>query len=1062
MQLKQFYESVLPATGRYVLFQNKHNTFYESLDDLVAATQKRIKTQGLYFGTATYGDLKGQDPEKSTFGHYLRTQENVTALRAFRIDIDAGAEKFAKHPEGAYPTQREALAALIAWVKDTGLMPTWIISSGEGLHVYWCAGGDYTPAEWMPVAAALQRACASRGLRADSSCTSDSARVLRPLGSPHKNGSLVSVLKHTDKVYFNGDLAIEILELAPEEEFPAGPAPKAAKARGLNDDVLHVDGPPASLARVAEHCSAVALMRDKGGNVPEPHWRAVMGVAKYCEDGEQLVHEWSSGYQGYSARETQEKFDRWETPPTTCQHFSLMHSGCNTCPYRSKITTPKQVGYISIQPVEAPTSIPDATAPTATAPAPEAATPSDSASDETTTEFGGGMALEDDEASAECPVPERPDLFDEASPFFYKVIDNRWTLYHKFKEKTKDATDQEVWVDRVLPVAYKLFWVDSNSLPGATDTGGVMVQFGRVERPGSMRQDRLDMPAGISADVKALCKYLVDQGINIAPRSLNKNATEHIKEYVSREIIRKQNDMRFVIKDRFGYHFHEGKFICSLGQYTVYPDGVVLKTICNPKLSGLAKSLTTSALDTKPGGRWEPAVWRETAPAVANYIQFLRTHYGHKGFEAARLAIAINLASPFLVFAADSVFTEAEDLPATGFVLSLYSEQSGIGKSSLMAAIAAAYGKDTLARKGNDASITPVAAATTAKNTAIYPFLLDEVTQNEASRAAALIDTFANGSGRLRAKSDGSVSKSAETWALVSCVATNVPQRELLSATQKRSDALLMRLMELNFDGIPQTGNVETFREDLKKVQTACGAFGLFQALTAVKAGPQALTEMTAANVTKAFELLGVGQQFRFFARMLGAMMTNNQLLGKWAPFPIEELVATFKRAIKDTIWYVQANRTNPDGDLAALTSALSSHIVVTKSWTKRTGRGQENQHDVVLNQNVKLPLLGREVQEWGCVLIEATAVRKWCIEQQMSASLFIKKMEAAGLLVLEDGKDKVKQRLTTGIMGLPTTAGYYYKFRTRAAEAGESSDNVVELRPQDPAPETQPEEQTA
>jgi hypothetical protein len=789
-------------------------------------------------------------------------------------------------------------------------------------------------------------------------------------------------------------------------------------------------------------------MRDSGGNVPEPHWRAVMGVAKYCEDGEQLVHEWSSGYPSYDARETQEKFDRWETPPTTCQHFSLMHSGCNTCPYRAKITTPKQVGYIVVAPAAAPAAIPDA----GRAPAP-AGEPSTTEEPTDTPTAGGddaetsSMALPDDEATPDCPVPDRPDLFDETSPFHYKVVDNRWTLFHTYKEASKDATGQTVYVEHTKPVAYKLFWVDSNSLPGATDSGGVMVQFGRIERPGATRQSRMPMAAGISADLKALCKHLVDQGINIAPRSVNRHSAEHIQEYVSREIIRKQNDMRFVIKDRFGYHWHEEQFICSLGQYTVYPDGTVMKTICNPKLQGLAKSLTTTALEGRAGGKWEPSVWREIAPHVSGYIQFLRRHYGHAGYEKARLAIAINLASPFLVFAADSAFTqEAEDIPGTGFMLSLYSEASGIGKSSLMAAVAAAYGKDTFARKGNDASITAVAAATIAENTAVYPFLLDEVTQNSAQRAAQLIDTFANGNGRVRARNDGAVTQAAKTWALVSTVATNVPQRELLTASQKKSNALLMRLMELNFDDIPHSGNVDQFRGDLKEVQARCGAFGLFQALAAVKAGPDKLTEMTAANVSKAFELLGVSQDFRFFARMLGAMLTNQQLLGKWAPFDIEELIETFRQAIRDTTWYVQANRSTPEAELGQLISHLSPGIVVTKTWTKRSGRGEAA--DVVLNPHVKFPLTGREIQDWGMVLLDCTAVRDWCLAQQMSLSGFIKKMDDAGLLVKEDGGDRTRQRLTTGIVNMVNQRGYYYKFRTRPAEEGEASgDNVVPLR---------------
>lgn len=1035
MQLKEFYESVLPAEGRYVLFQNRRNDFFPTLEALIAATERRIDSQGLYFATASYGDKFKVDD----FGREIpvRTQENVVALKALRVDIDAGEEKFAKHPNGAYPTQRDALKATIDFIKATGLIPTLIVSSGEGLHVYWCLTEPVDPEPWREASVLLNAVGRTNGLKIDAGCTADSARVLRPVGSPHKNGSRVAVLKATGKVWAFDELRalLGTFQEAAEEAF-ALPAPRLPKVHNINDDVLATTSPPSSLARVAEHCSAVGLMRDKEGCIPEPMWRAVLGVAKYCEDGEELAHEWSSGYDGYNARETQEKLDRWETPPTTCAHFQPMHDGCATCQYRGKITTPKQLGYISIAPAE-PAPIPDAVQSTASA-VPETSAASG--------ELGSGMALPDEPASADCPVPERPDLFDDESPFFYKVVDNRWTLFHKFKTATKDATGQTVYVEHTKPVAYKLFWIDSNSLPGATDTGGVMLQFGRVERPGFSRQDRMDMPAGVSADIKALCKWLADQGINLAPRSVNKDAADHVFEYVARERIRSQNDMRFVIKDRFGYHFHEDKFICSMGQYTVYPDGTILKTICNSKLKGVASSLLTQALPENASGKWDPSCWRTVAPHVAEYVAFLRKHYGREGFENARLALAINLASPYLVFAADSLFNDAEDLPASGFMLSMYSEGSGIGKSSLMAAIAAAYGKDTLARKGNDASITAVAAATTAKNTAIYPFLLDEVTQNEASKAAAMIDTFANGNGRLRAKSDGSVSKSAETWALVSTVATNVPQRELLTAAQKRSDALLMRLLELNFDEIPKTGDREAFAADLKNVQLHCGAFGLFQALLAVRTGHLKLAEMTAANVTEAYKLLDVDQQYRFYARMLGAMMTNHQLLGRWSPFDLDELVETFKRAIKDTIWYVTANRRSPEGELASMLADLSPSIAVTKTWTRRGGRADEQGHDVLLNANVRHPLMGREVQEWGMVLVDASAVRIWCLNQQTSVAALIKKLDAAGLLVREDGKDKIKQRLTTGIMGIPTVNGYYYKFRTRPAEASGDGSNVIAL----------------
>ena len=119
----------------------------------------------------------------------------------------------------------------------------------------------------------------------------------------------------------------------------------AIGVRSLNDDLLEYPERPTSLALVAEQCAAVAEMRDKRGNVPEPHWRGGLGVAKYCNaDGEALAHKWSSGYDGYTHAETQAKMDRWDTPPPTCDHFAKVCSACEGCPHKGKITTPVQLG----------------------------------------------------------------------------------------------------------------------------------------------------------------------------------------------------------------------------------------------------------------------------------------------------------------------------------------------------------------------------------------------------------------------------------------------------------------------------------------------------------------------------------------------------------------------------------------------------------------------------------------------------------------------------------------------------------------------------------------------
>lgn len=338
MNLAAFYSRLLPDTGRYVLFQNKQHTFCDTQGELVAATQARINTQGLYYATASYGS---ED---------RRTQDNALLLKTHRLDIDAGAEKFAKHPQDAYETQRDALTALGRFIKASGLQPSLVISSGEGLHVYYELSEPVPGHEWKPVALHLNAAGKALGLKIDAGCTADEARVLRPIGTLHKNGQRVEVLKDFGTTYTNAEFDALLTPFVPAQEFPLTRKPKGAV--NINDDILVTNSPPASLAKVADHCSAVALMRDKEGNIPEPLWRAGIGVGKHTGDGEELVHKWSAGYDGYSQQETQDKLDRWETPPPTCAYISTLHDGCSTCKYRGKITTPKQLGYVSAAPAE--------------------------------------------------------------------------------------------------------------------------------------------------------------------------------------------------------------------------------------------------------------------------------------------------------------------------------------------------------------------------------------------------------------------------------------------------------------------------------------------------------------------------------------------------------------------------------------------------------------------------------------------------------------------------------------------------------------------------------------
>lgn len=112
-----------------------------------------------------------------------------------------------------------------------------------------------------------------------------------------------------------------------------------------NDDLGGpVEYPPSSANRIIQFCPTLAHVAQSGGDVEEPLWRAMLGVVKYTTEGEAQCHEWSKGYDRYSAAETQDKISRWEKGPTTCDHFRGTNDNkCGDCPHN--VTSPIQLGY---------------------------------------------------------------------------------------------------------------------------------------------------------------------------------------------------------------------------------------------------------------------------------------------------------------------------------------------------------------------------------------------------------------------------------------------------------------------------------------------------------------------------------------------------------------------------------------------------------------------------------------------------------------------------------------------------------------------------------------------
>jgi hypothetical protein len=284
-----------------------------------------------YFALASYAEPSYTD---QTGKVRYRTKENAVAAKSFWLDIDCGEDK-------PYTTQASALRALVTFLRECGLaMPTYIVSSGGGLHVYWVTEKPIKAQLWTRIAQMLKAVTKAKGLKVDQSRTSDIASVLRPIGTDNWKRDYprpVKILKQGPYLQLRA-WANRLQELTKElgVEVHNAAKPTRKKNTDLLGDTQTRNYAPSDAHQIAERCPTIAAMRDhKGANQTEPLWYACIGVLGFTEQGHEICHEWSQGHPGYDDRETQLKIEHrmnQDIGPTTCKYMRYVEgNSCEGC-----------------------------------------------------------------------------------------------------------------------------------------------------------------------------------------------------------------------------------------------------------------------------------------------------------------------------------------------------------------------------------------------------------------------------------------------------------------------------------------------------------------------------------------------------------------------------------------------------------------------------------------------------------------------------------------------------------------------------------------------------------
>ena len=302
----------LPWAGRAV------RTLSEAVDALSWAA-KNEGTRDIYACLSTQRHAIEQTG-KNNFKYYkpIRGQDNAVKLKSLFIDLDFKD----------YKDQSEACAELARFLKETSLpRPNLLVMSGGGAHLYWALARALTLAEWRPLAYALAEATRKHGLKCDTQCTVDGARVLRIPGTLNRKLDTPRPVSLAGKS-LDFDYTVERITQALEPYKTATPAPRQTVfldpellplrpplegESDLSAGIEVVIFPPNKIEDVAAECPFVREALVTGGKeYTQPEWNLTTLIATFCEDGRKVAHNMGNKHPEYTQDSTDALYDRKE------------------------------------------------------------------------------------------------------------------------------------------------------------------------------------------------------------------------------------------------------------------------------------------------------------------------------------------------------------------------------------------------------------------------------------------------------------------------------------------------------------------------------------------------------------------------------------------------------------------------------------------------------------------------------------------------------------------------------------------------------------------------------
>lgn len=713
-----------------------------TIDDAVRLAEWVDKQQkNSYFALATFKEEYKNEKGKRRI---KRKRKNVDQLKALWVDID--------YKSCAPATHVGALQALTSFLSKTGFpKPTAMVSSGNGLHMYWPLGTAIGLEDWLPIAEGFKSLCQREGLPADHACTADASRVLRPVGTHNwkdmGNPKPVVWVGGSGGTYTPDSLIAALRQCSVEPtsnkrvlQKPSGRSGgehggedglghlpehlrKATEGSSSASEYTHGTGKrPQNAKSVFQKCAALRSILSTGGAFQdEPEWSATLTLLAHLDDGAKFVHAMSEKHPDYDADTTMEKWQQKVeavedgTGPTLCSTFETWHEDkCKACPfYKSKkVKTPKSLAYMD-----------------------DPATPKDDKS---------------------------PSL--KLMPVGHKInYPRNWRM-----GGNQDCIERSIWNDETkqyewTPVLRQVWELRKARRSIQSDK----FELALTNKHGVSTR-KFEVPSWFLGSNPDLSKALADNGCPIVDPNEFKEFRKLMQTWLDE--LRKQNNIED-ITGQLGWIIDtdtdERPIIgFATGTSAYYINGDVREGVVAAvgKYKGIVDSF-------KPNGRLEP--WKDAAAAIVD-----------QGCDHLITLLATSFAAPLMRFT---------DQP--GAVVSIVSEDSAAGKSTGLRLAQAVWGNPRHAPATMDDTQTVV------KNKLAFlqnlPAYWDEVRGDEQKMQSFIQIAFqvAQGRDRERANSKAETIR-AEEWQTLLAACSNESLFDLAAERAAESNAGIYRIFE--------------------------------------------------------------------------------------------------------------------------------------------------------------------------------------------------------------------------------------------------------------------------